>query len=159
MTEQSISDKIRNYISVLDFISTIPKGHKPCYKTKTTIPKDSWFVTIKRRWNGEKGEYGVEYITEILNDCEYILNEIRDSEDISELARSLSKSLKGFDKLIETYNDQKGVENSYKECKEIVEKLLININEAENKKNSIKTVKSFFNTTNVRFITGVSKKD
>ena len=156
MTEQSISDKIRNCIVVLDFISKIPKGHKPCYKTKTTIPKDSWFVTIKRRWNGEKGEYGVEYVSEILNECDYLI----DSEDISaltRLSRSLLKSLDGFNNLIETYNDQPGVENSYKECKEMVDKLIDHINETENKKNSVKTVKSFFSASNVKFITSVSK--
>lgn len=155
MTEQSISDKIRNCIEVLDFISTIPKGHKPCYRTKTTIPKDSWFVTIKRRWNGEKGEYGVEYVSGILNECDYFIN--ADLEDLNRLSRSLSKSLQGFNNLIETYNDQPGVEKSYKECKEMVEKLINNIEEVENKKNSVKTVKSFFNTSNVKFIGNVSK--
>lgn len=162
MSEQSISDKIKNCISVLDFICTIPKNHKPCYKTKTTIPKDSWFVTIKRRWNGEKGEYGVEYINEILNQCDlyyrFCLDNQSNIEDLTRLSKLLSQSLSGFDNLIETYNDQLIVEKSYKECKEMVKKLINDISEIENSKIASKPIKiNFFTANNVKFISNVSK--
>ena len=66
MSEKNISFTIEDCISLLDFVSTIPSGHKPCYKTKTTVSKDAWFVTFKRRWNGEKGEYGIDHINKVL---------------------------------------------------------------------------------------------
>ena len=115
---------IDNCINELDFISSIPKNHKPCFKTKTTLSKNGWFVTAKRRWNGEKGEQGVIYVNKILDDCEIyyrtcILGSVGDNYDrdnnpiLSMLLETLKNSVVGFENLINTYEDQKGVSKDY----------------------------------------------
>jgi len=158
--EKSTSFDMQDCLSILSFVSTIPEGHKPCYKTKTTMSKDGWFVTFKRRWNGEKGEYGIEYINKVLDSCDLHYRMcLRNSggtdnmESFTETMRTLSTSLKGsvngFENLINTYCDQQGVAVDYKKCKKIVidlykdiDRWLENINKTRlyynrNKKDSI----------------------
>jgi len=158
-------------ISVLDFISTVPKDHKPCYHSKTCIKKDAWFVTIKRRWNGEKGEYGIEYLKQLLNSCDLYfrmcLNQ-QTLDNLPKLLKSLKESVKGFDNLIETYDDQIGVKKSYQECKEAVINLANEIDahlgECENSDDSLvsliskrSTKSNFFNIDNITFVTSKNK--
>ena len=61
---------IERCITELNFISSIKKGHKPLYNNKTTIEKSSWFVTLKRRWNGEKGENGIFHVNNVMSSCD-----------------------------------------------------------------------------------------
>src|SRR5665648_508659 len=120
MTDQNISDlvkgdKVITYtqcIDILTFISNIKENDKPCYNTKTTINKNAWFVTIQRRWSGEKGENGITYVNNILDSCDkyyrMCLNNVDSvSYDQNQLTTVLKDSIKGFDNLIGTYSDQK----------------------------------------------------
>ncbi len=129
MSGKNISFGIDDCISELDFISSIPSKHKPCYKTKTTITKGGWFVTIRRRWNGEMGEYGIIHVNKVLGSCDLHYRMCLDKlvadknyqpdknykESMKKLSAALKKSIIGFNNLIETYNDQEQID--YKTCK------------------------------------------
>lgn len=138
----NIKDSITKIKPELEFIASISANHKPCFSTKTTIDKNSWLVTLKRRWNGEKGEKGVKYIADILKECNQIRNYCTDlqpkeclelkssncikmTEDISEelfkefeetindFIDILTCSCRGLAKLVDTYNDQKNISKQY----------------------------------------------
>ena len=134
-TSEKTSEKtLEKTISVLNFIGNIPKNHKPCYNSLTTVDKNSWFVTWKRRWNGEKGEKGIKYILKVLDSCDLYyrmcVNNWRccNVELLQQLSQSLKDSVKGFDNLIETYSDQGNVKQDYIKCKETSIFLYTNIN-------------------------------
>ena len=163
MSEKNISYNIDKCLLILNFILTIPKGHKPCYKTKTTINKNEWFVTIKRRWNGEKGEYGIDYVNKILSSCDMyyrmcLNNDFNNNlEKLKILSETLKISVNGFNNLIITYSDQQTVYNYYKHCIDSVTKLyntidkkLTVINKLNNRLNNDKT--GFFNNKNITYI-------
>lgn len=161
---------IDNCISELDFISSIPKNHKPCYRSKTTVSTKGWFVTAKRRWNGEKGEYGVVYVNKVLDDCETyyrtcILGSVGDNYDrdnnpiLSRLLETLRNSVVGFDNLIDTYDDQRSVSNDYQLIKDRVNDLIKKLNNYYGNDNImvksliVRNPKSnFFNTDNIVFV-------
>lgn len=161
---------IEDCIKELEFVSSIPKNHKPCFNTKTTISKNSWFVTAKRRWNGEKGEIGVIHISKIIDYCDlyyraHILGSVGDNYEndinpiFSVLLDSLNKSIKGFDNLLETYSDQENVYNDYKNCRNKVLKLINKLDKFFNNDNimikslMVRNPKSnFFNTDNIVFV-------
>lgn len=135
MSDPSISFELLKCISTLEFISSIPEGHKPCYNTQSTISKDAWFTTFRRRWGGEKGEYGIIHINKVLDSCDHhyrmCLNQggrgeevNKISSDLKELHTALVNSVIGFDNLIKTYKDQKEVLENYKECKQTVTNLI-----------------------------------
>ena len=115
-----MDNKITECISVLKFISDIKQGEKPCYFSKTVISKNEWFGTIKRRWNGEKGENGIVYVNKILDRCEHYcrmcMNESVYST-LKQLIESLEFSLVGINNLITTYNDQTDVRRDYMEIR------------------------------------------
>lgn len=144
-------EKNKNYtinqcIDILKFISTIKPNHKPYYHTKTSISINSWFVTIKRRLNGEKGENGVDFFKNIIESCYHHYNiclEISEINILKDLKYHLIKSIDGIDNLIDTYNDQTYISNEYNHCKKQVKNLIGKI-EKTNKK-------SFFTTSNVNF--------
>ena len=170
MTHQKCSIDIDNCISELNFISTITKNHKPCFKTKTTLSKNGWFVTAKRRWNGEKGEYGVVRINNVLDNCEQyyrtcILGSVGDNYErtnnpiLSRLLESLKKSIVGFENLILTYDDQKNVSNDYTLIRNRVNDLLKKLDNYYGNDNiMIKSLivrnpkSNFFNTDNIVFV-------
>ena len=134
---QSVSNLMQweECISNLEFITSIPKGHKPCYNTQTTISKDSWFTTVRRRWGGEKGEYGIIHVNKVLGSCDHhyrmclkklgnlTLDDQLNTEysnvtmTIQQLHTALTNPLEGFSNLILTYKDQKEIFNNYIECK------------------------------------------
>jgi len=149
-------------ISVLNFISTIEPNYKPCYKTKSVISKDAWWVTIRRRWNSEKGEEGILYVDKIMCSCDsqYHMCLENTEKNIDELYSSLKKSISGFSNLVSTYNDQKDVSDSYNNLKDKVLKLMTDIKPAKPVKKkpilisvSTDTLKSkFFTTGNIKFL-------
>lgn len=127
-TQNFIISLCKELIIELKFISKIPENHKPCFNSFTTIDKSSWFVTIKRRLSGEKGESGVKRVNDILNSCDSIYrmcNQINTKIKLTEqeylefedslnlLVDNLSLSLNGLNNLVETYKDQKHISNSY----------------------------------------------
>lgn len=113
---------IQKCIELMNFVSTIPVNHKPCYNSSTSISIHGWLSTVRRRWNGEKGESGVKYVKSILGGL--IISDI--TEDIlpllDELAAALLKSKDGFNNLIQTYIDQPDVSDGYNECLLLVDK-------------------------------------
>jgi hypothetical protein len=149
MTEQFVSIPPTECISVLNFISKIPKDHKPCYNSLTTISKNAWFTTVRRRLGGEKGEYGVVYVNKILDSCDHhyrmCLNksEFKSEEedtfsdlldldqdiDLYNLCDILKQSIIGLDNLTDTYLDQPTVSNDYKKCKSKAKTLIGQIEE------------------------------
>jgi len=149
-------------ISVLNFISTIEPNYKPCYKTKSVISKDAWWVTIRRRWNSEKGEEGILYVDKIMCSCDsqYHMCLENTEKNIDELYSSLKKSISGFSNLVSTYNDQKDVSDSYNNLKDKVLKLMTDIKPQKPVKKkpilisvSTDTLKSkFFTTGNIKFL-------
>ena len=149
-------------ISVLNFISTIEPNYKPCYKTKSVISKDAWWVTIRRRWNSEKGEEGILYVDKIMCSCDsqYHMCLENTEKNIDELYSSLKKSISGFSNLVSTYNDQKDVSDSYNNLKDKVLKLMTDIKPPKPVKKkpilisvSTDTLKSkFFTTGNIKFL-------
>ena len=127
MSKEEVLLGIEDCISELEFISSVPKGHKPCYKTKTTVSAEGWFVTIRRRWNKEMGEYGIVHVNKVLSSCDLHyrmcignLGSSGNLEGLKELSDALTKSISGFDNLIETYKDQKKVSDDYNICKKTV---------------------------------------
>lgn len=100
----------------LKFISCIPKNAKPCFVSKTLMFTDEWFVTFRRRLNGEKGERGTIYLRELLNSCDKHYRMCR--LDGKLLVEALNKSLSGIQNLIYTYDrdNQIKVSNDYKKC-------------------------------------------
>ena len=164
-------------ISILDFISSIQQNNKPCYKTKTTISKQGWLVTIRRRWAGEKGEEGVLFINNLLCSCDIHYRMcLKNSEigcDIDNLCLSLKNSISGFSNLINTYSDQKSISDDYAKIKNKVislcdqirnylDKKPKKIDETEKNKNENELVpviisdnstrSNFFTTNNITFM-------
>lgn len=128
-----ISFSIDDCIKELDFVASIPPNHKPYYKSKTTIESKAWFATLKRRWNQEKGEYGVLHIEQILRSCDQHYQTSVENDDydtLKMLSLALKKSLVGFDNLIQTYGDQPEVAKDYRKCKELVLEIHQDIDEA-----------------------------
>jgi len=128
MSDQSVSNKIISFdqcVSDLEFIFSIPAGHKPCYSSQTSIDKNAWFATIRRRWESEKGEYGIIYVTNVLDSCDnyYRMCLNQDSrydnnmENLAILRTAINNAIMGFDRLIETYEDQGNVKEGYQHCK------------------------------------------
>ena len=119
-------DDLNLYISKLNFISNIPENSKPCYNTDTYISKNAWFVKFRRRWAGEEGVDGLEYITKILDSCDQIyrmclqkltINSLCIIDDLKNLHTALKNSEQGFENLVKTYSDQKKVMTGYNNCK------------------------------------------
>lgn len=143
-------------LSMLNFIATIPEGHKPCYKSKTTVSKHEWFVTWKRRWKGEKGELGIIYVKKILTNCDRIYKDLlgeserlfSNRESLRKLSTSLKNSVEGFNNLITTYRDQPSVSKDYEECKSLTISLYTGIDKSlrdllfpKTNNNSLKRIK------------------
>ena len=141
MTESSISFDLQDCIKTLNFISDIPENHKPCYNSMTSIAKDAWFTTVRRRWGGEKGENGIIHVTNILDSCDHHYrmclqstlkrgntNRTEGIETLKRLRDTLVKAGQGFDNLINTYSDQPEVSNDYKNLRYRVNIMVKDIN-------------------------------
>ena len=87
---------------------------------------------MRRRWGGEKGEYGVVYVGKILDSCDYHYrmclqysingeNKLDNIETLKNLKNILTSSIDGIDNLIDTYSDQINVSNDYKTIKNRIE--------------------------------------
>lgn len=111
------------------FIGTIPKGTKPCYYDKSLVYLNEWFVTWKRRWKGEKGEKGVIYIENLIENTRKSLENL-DVNSLKSLKCSLQKALEGLTNLVYTYkmDDQESVSKSYSELIIKTEALVEEIN-------------------------------
>lgn len=105
-------------IKVMKFISTIKINHKPCFNSLTTIDKNAWFTTFKRRWSGEKGEKGILYFKEILCSCDKLYRMC--IFDVGDLLDLYQDSIPGIENLINTYPEQTTVCDGYKEILSIV---------------------------------------
>lgn len=132
MSENTI--ELSECIEILEFIGSIPENHKPCYNTRTTIETNSWFTTVRRRWGGEKGEYGVVYVNNIIDSCDYYYNkaletvvETKNTEILRLLKGSLIKSISGIDNLIKTYSDQNIVSEDYKAIKTRINEMILDL--------------------------------
>ncbi len=104
-----------------DFIKSIPVNVKPCFQDKSLVYVNEWFVTIKRRWKGEKGELGVVYVDNLINLTENIYNKLEKNKNLTELEtlrNSLESSLVGLENLVITYkkDGQLSVSENYKDC-------------------------------------------
>jgi len=132
-------------VSKLNFISTIPENNKPCYNTNTYISKNAWFVRIRRRWAGEEGQEGVDYVNKVLDSCDRNYRMCLNSENnanLTKLRTALKNSVPGFDNLIRTYSDQKSVEEGYQKCKIRVTELIQSVQIPKPRK--IKGLTSYF---------------
>jgi len=147
LSDQTVSE-LSKCIETLEFISKIPENHKPYYSSKTTIAKDAWFATTRRRLGGEKGENGIVHVNKILDSCDYHYrmclqainseeNKDTNLETLRKIKRTLDESIKGFDNLINTYSDQSEVHNDYIKCKSKTNSISNNIFNAIKKINSI----------------------
>ena len=105
-------------IKVMKFISSIEIDYKPCFNSFTVINKNSWFTTLKRRWNGEKGEEGILYVNKILCSCDKLYRMCLIERDV--LLGLYEDSVVGLDNLIITYSDQESVCDGYRKIKETV---------------------------------------
>ena len=129
-------------MSVLEFISTIRFGHKPYYNNRTTISTKRWFVTLRRRLNGVKGENSIKYVINVMDSC---FSYYKEGTADKRLKEYLVDSLDGFGNLIETYSDQEIVMNGYRSCKAKALLLIRRINSDTTKQ------RGFFDLTNVSF--------
>ena len=154
MSDQNNLCSIRECINILKFIANLPENHKPCYNTLTSIDKNAWMVTFRRRWKREKGERGTEYIHKILDSChnhyqDCLNREMIDQHTIDLLLQCLNNSLSGFNNLIETYNDQDNIRVAYVECKVKVNKLIKDIQDNITQNNNKVLVSGFFTTEGI----------
>lgn len=138
----SLSFSLSKSIADLEFISTLEKGHKPLYNSRSTIQRTAWFATFQRRWAGEKGEKGLIYVNNVLDSCDrYYRMCLSDSsiytddifkynitKNLSSLRTALKNSVQGFNNLIMTYDDQETVAKGYDKCKNRVTKIIDDIN-------------------------------
>jgi predicted RNA-binding protein with EMAP domain len=94
-----------------EFISNIPENSKPCFNDKTFTNLDEWFVTIRRRYKGEKGEKGVIHLEKLIETTKFYKKD-------KELLNLLEKSINGIHNLSETYrkDNQIKVSENYKKC-------------------------------------------
>ena len=128
--EQNIvNEKIITIFNDLKFISNIPENTKPCFRDKTYIDTNSWFVTVKRRFKGEKGEKGVIYINDLIDSCDHIYRMCKDLKVLKKLRKSLYDSKNGVKNLIFTYNDQDNVRDGYLKCFKDIISLIVKLDE------------------------------
>lgn len=111
-----------NILLNLEFISKIPKGAKPCYSNRSLTYTDQWFVTLRRRWNGEKGEKGVIHVKRLLDSCDKYYRMCNldgfGISDCDKLRTLLYESIQGLNNLVHTYliDEQKNVSDDYQKC-------------------------------------------
>lgn len=122
------------------FITTIPKGVKPCFYDKTFVHVDEWFVTLKRRMKGEKGERGIVYIETLIVNTEKIISTC-DLNTLKKMRDVLKMSTTGLENLVYTYNNdgQLEVSQNYslliKKVESLIGKIGNQIEEIRNKTN------------------------
>lgn len=120
ITHEEFFNLIDGAIEELEFISLIPTGYKPNWHTYSYIKRDAWFVTLRRRWSGERGEIGKNKVEQLLKTCDTIHTlcvDINSSallpmseseylaleEKVTELIHALRDSQDGFVRIAETY--------------------------------------------------------
>lgn len=99
-----------------EFVKSIPINSKPCFYSKTFIGVNDWFVTLRRRWNGEKGEKGVVYLENLINTTMKILeSENISTDELKKMKKLLEESILGLNNLVCTYtiDNQKSVAEEY----------------------------------------------
>jgi len=102
-----------------EFIGNIPKNVKPCFNDKSFINTDEWFVTLRRRYKGEKAEKGIIYLEKLIETTIFLEKDER-------LIFLLNKSINGLENLSETYekDGQFEVSENYKKCIEKIKTLI-----------------------------------
>jgi len=102
-----------------EFIASIPKDVKPCFRDKTFISVNEWFGTIKRRYKGEKGENGIIYL-------EDLIEKTKKNNIDKNLRELLQKSILGINNLVYTYkkDGQKEVSENYNKCIDKIDKII-----------------------------------
>ena len=103
-----------NLIEEWRFIANIPENAKPCYYDKTLVYITEWFVTLKRRYKGEKAEKGLLYIEDLVKKTEIFIEsgkETGNSKSENKRLREVLLDVKiGLNNLVKTY-EKDGQEN------------------------------------------------
>lgn len=112
----------------LEFLKIIPKGYKPNFSDKTLTSTNEWFSTIKRRYKSEKGEKGVIYIENLLDNIESMCKNL-DTSSLKDLKEKLIPAMLGLNNLIYTYkiDEQMYVSEGYVNCRKRIEYIVENI--------------------------------
>ena len=116
------------------FIASIPIGYKPCYRDKTMIKSNDWFVSFRRQLKGETGHIGVLYVEQLINDTIKFIGGISVEEKdyyLGKIRDFLFEGDIGLNNLVKTYmlDRQDTVVKGYASLVDKVEKIIIEIDE------------------------------
>ncbi len=119
------------------FVKSIPIGSKPCFYSKSLIDVNGWFVTIRRRMGGEKGEKGVEYLKNLVKTTILQYRTYDKIEVLKNLKQLLEESILGLNNLSCTYSidKQETVSEDYKKIVENVKEMVKELEFIISKKN------------------------
>ena len=109
----------------LEFLEIIPKGYKPNFSDKTLTSTNEWFSTFKRRYKSEKGEKGVMYVENLIENIESVCKNL-DHSSLKLLKEKLVTAILGLNNLIYTYkiDEQISVSDGYINCKKRIENII-----------------------------------
>lgn len=130
-----------------EFISNIPLNVKPCFYDKTYTYLNEWFVTLKRRYKGEKAEKGIIYLNNLIDKTNDYYKDSFDINSLKALKEILQKCINGISNLVETYkkDGQEEVSKDYDKCLDRVKSMIKDIEKKTNKK-------GFFSSTPIIFV-------
>lgn len=119
------------FLDEWQFVCDIKKGEKPCFNDKTFIEMNAWFVTWRRRYKGEKGEKGIIYLDNLIeNTSAFIKKDEITNEFLKKLKDVLQNSILGINNLSYTYkiDNQEQVAKDYSNLIDKIEKIILYIN-------------------------------
>ena len=124
---------LKDILTDLEFLSTISKNVKPNFSDKSFTSTSEWFSTLKRRYKNEKGERGVIYIENLVDNINKIYKTL-DNLSVKNLKCALIKASIGLNNIIYTYKteNQQEVANNYSKSLERMTKIINEIDESKN---------------------------